>query len=177
MTTKTRRSRNPGKKHDSNSISFKYLSTNRARYNTVALKLGLGQPFPTTLIALEKTFSFESTLHDWHEADKIYANFKTHFQSENNDRLKKLTVQSAGYHGAYEATKFSQQLQPLKLIWQLQLLPPLHSTKMWHAAGCTTKQHHHCIIVRQLHGLSKNLAHTSAHVQQPSPQKQQRSYS
>ena len=56
-----------------------------------------------TLITLENTGVFESALHDWRlkpEADKTYVNFQAHFNTENKERLRKLTAQSAGYHGA-----------------------------------------------------------------------------
>lgn len=50
-------------------------------------------------------------------ANKTYANFKIHFATENEERICKLTVNQAGFHGAKAATEDLLQLSrhPTKL--------------------------------------------------------------
>ncbi len=65
-----------------------------------------GTAIRLTLIALEATGVLEIAIDEWRhkdEADKTMANFRLHFQTENEARLAKLTARTAGYHGAHAA--------------------------------------------------------------------------
>ena len=60
-----------------------------------------------TYTMFEKTGVFTDACNAWRrkaEADKTMANFKTHFNAEDEDRVQKLTAAQAGYHGANAVT-------------------------------------------------------------------------
>ena len=116
-----------------------------------------------TLLALESTGVFDSALHDWHiknEADKMLDNFKFHFNSENEERLCKLTAQTAGYHGAHTAaetpattTTDSNVTSGARVVpTPINTGPPQHGI---HLNNNVTM--YYCWS----HGLGKNPAHTS----------------
>jgi hypothetical protein len=59
-----------------------------------------------TLTVFKKTGVFASAVDKWRDkavADQTIDTFKTHFNFENKERLRKLTAQTAGYHGAHQA--------------------------------------------------------------------------
>jgi hypothetical protein len=59
-----------------------------------------------TLTVFETTGVFANAVEKWREKDAIeqtLANFKTHFTFQNKERVRKLTAQTAGYHGANQA--------------------------------------------------------------------------
>jgi hypothetical protein len=59
-----------------------------------------------TLPVLEATGVFSHATEQWREKDEeglTLDAFKTHFKKANKERIRKLTAQSAGYHGAHSA--------------------------------------------------------------------------
>jgi hypothetical protein len=60
-----------------------------------------------TLTALEKSGVLTTGIERWRETDEsawTIAAFRDHFAKANKERLRKLTAQQAGYHGAHAAT-------------------------------------------------------------------------
>jgi hypothetical protein len=60
-----------------------------------------------TVLALEATGVFTFALDNWRlkdDATKTMAAFKEHFSKENEERIRKLTAKTGGYHGAHSAT-------------------------------------------------------------------------
>ena len=60
-----------------------------------------------TLEVLEQTGVFITSTERWREIDEddwTLDNFKVHFNKANKERRRKLTAQTAGYHGAHAAT-------------------------------------------------------------------------
>ena len=56
-----------------------------------------------TFLMFEKTGVFTTACDTWRvkpAGEKTMANFKTHFNAENKERLRKLTAAQAGFHGA-----------------------------------------------------------------------------
>jgi hypothetical protein len=73
-----------------------------------------GEAIPDTVIirltkqVVEATGVFSNAIDKWQDklpADQTWANFVTHFERENKERLRKLTAQNAGYHGAHGAAE------------------------------------------------------------------------
>jgi hypothetical protein len=55
---------------------------------------------------VEETGVFSNAIDKWQDkapADQTWPNFITHFERENKERLRKLTAQTAGFHGAHNA--------------------------------------------------------------------------
>jgi len=68
-----------------------------------------------TVAMFQKTGVFTDACNAWRrkpEANKTMANFKTHFNEENEDRLEKLTAAQAGYHGANSVTPLNGNARP-----------------------------------------------------------------
>lgn len=72
-----------------------------------------GEPIPDTtamrliLTVLEKTGVFTYAIDTWrvkHPTMQSMAEFRTHFRTENEERVRKLTANTAGYHTANVAT-------------------------------------------------------------------------
>lgn len=97
-----------------------------------------------TIAVLEKTGVYETDITAWNNksaADKTMANFRNHFNKANKERLRKLTAKTAGLHGANAASTAPRNVPA----------PYHHPT----VGGATMAYCH-------THGLSTNLAHTSA---------------
>jgi hypothetical protein len=74
-----------------------------------------GTTIQLTLIALGKTGVHSHAIETWYDkddAEHTWANFQLHFNKHEKTRLKKLTAQSAGFHGAQNATRIPDD-QPL----------------------------------------------------------------
>ena len=110
-----------------------------------------------TIIMLEKTGVFTTACDTWRvkpPGDKTLANFKLHFTQENEERVRKLTAQSAGFHGANSAAG---------IVFDPLISPAVPATAAA-ATGtptvttnCNTKMYY-CWT----HGLGINNTHTSA---------------
>jgi hypothetical protein len=114
-----------------------------------------------TVIALETTGVFDTGIHDWRvlkpEGDKTLGNFKIHFADENEERLRKLTAQGTGFHGAHLAT------EPTAPVVTPTTAQPSQATAI--AANATGGIHLNNGVTMYYcwsHGLGKNRAHTSA---------------
>lgn len=114
-----------------------------------------GTAIRLTLQVFEGTGVFASAVDKWRDkplADHTLLNFTSHFNFENKERLRKLTAQTAGYHGANQAT----------------IVPASPAASVAAAAALVANAAPAALIgdVRMFychtHGLGKNSAHTSA---------------
>lgn len=111
-----------------------------------------------TLPVLENTGVFLSATERWREKDDAawtMTNFQDHFNKADKERLRKLTAQTAGYHGAHAATDTS---------------PPLTTPPNADAAAPFSMHSDGCVMwYCWSHGLGKNRSHTSMTCQRKSP--------
>jgi hypothetical protein len=120
-----------------------------------------------TLAVFEKIGVFASAVDKWRDkpaAEQTLPVFKTHFNFENKERLRKLTAQTAGYHGAHLA----------------DVVPPPPSRAPDTALAATPPWPHPpveiapTILIGDMkmyycwtHGLGKSASHTSAGCENP----------
>jgi hypothetical protein len=118
-----------------------------------------------TLAVFENTGVFANAVEKWREKSVIeqtLANFKTHFNFQNKERIRKLTAQTAGYHGANQAdiipaSPTDAAVAPALAAAAANPPPPavvVGDVRMYY---CHT------------HGLNKNENHTSATCTHPGP--------
>jgi hypothetical protein len=116
-----------------------------------------------TLEVLEKTGVLLTATERWRETDNTTWNlpaFQEHFTKADKERRRKLTAQTAGYHGAHAATTTpttTNATSPAPTTTTHTALPFSVNT-----AGCTMW---YCWS----HGLGRNHAHTSATCQHKLP--------
>ena len=104
-----------------------------------------------TVLALETTGVFDFALDNWRlkpDATKTLASFKEHFNKENEERVRKLTAKTGGFHGVHS-------VEPVPVPNAAILVTPPPSPHVVLPSG--TKMYY-CWS----HGLSKKAAHTSA---------------
>jgi hypothetical protein len=102
-----------------------------------------------TLNVLEKTGVFLTATERWRETDEpdwTLATFQLHFTKADKERRRKLTAQTAGYHGAHAATTPTPAATPTTTTAQPFSVNTGPCT-MWYCWS---------------HGLGRNRAHTSA---------------
>jgi hypothetical protein len=107
-----------------------------------------------TLGVFEATRVFITATEKWHhkeQADWTMANFQDHFTRANKERIRKLTAQAAGYHGAHSAVV----IPPARANSAAVTPPPATG-----AATPTANGALHCCY--WTHGLGKNHKHASA---------------
>ena len=106
-----------------------------------------------TLNVIKETGVFTNACEKWRdklEAEQTMANFITHFNCENRECIRKLTVKQAGFHGANTATNKTTSVTPTTKPTPKD--EPNHSIK---TNNGTTM--YYC----WMHGLGKNCNHTS----------------
>jgi hypothetical protein len=104
-----------------------------------------------TLAVLERTGVFTTAYDDWRKLDEAtwtLALFMTTFTAANTERVRRLTIRTAGFHGANAAVPATPSRQTASMIQQPVITSP--------GAGGTV------IYYCWSHGYSKNAAHTSA---------------
>lgn len=104
-----------------------------------------------TLTVLEKTGVFTTAIDKWRdtpEAQQTLDAFKTHFNRANKERIRQLTVQTAGYHGANTVTTTTTAPASANTAHALPdgTIRTNNGTTMYYCWS---------------HGLGKNPAHTS----------------
>jgi hypothetical protein len=116
-----------------------------------------------TLRVLEKTGVFLSACERWRErdaADWTMANFQDHFEKANKERLRKLTAQAAGFHGAHATTLETPAAPTIEranaVTDQPSPTPPRTPARNARTTDGTT------IYYCWTHGLHFNSRHTSA---------------
>ena len=122
-----------------------------------------------TLAVFEQTGVFASAVEKWRReplAEQTLPNFTLHFNFENKERLRKLTAQTAGYHGAHQANIVPASPATTTTTTAI--------TAAAVAAAATAAAAAPPVIVDSLtlyychtHGLGKNSAHTSATCSHP----------
>jgi hypothetical protein len=115
-----------------------------------------------TLSVFEKTGVFAHAAEKWRDKPTVehtLPNFKIHFNFENKERLRKLTAQTAGFHGAHQAILDpAPTAAATAALAALRVAPPVvvvGEIKMYY---CHT------------HGLGTNADHTSATCTNPGPE-------
>ena len=111
---------------------------------------------------LEKTGIFTDALAVWRrkpETDHTLANFKTHFTAENKERVRVLTAQTAGFHGANTASGTHPPTLVAAAAAATTSSASLASTS---TSGSVLTNGSVCMYYCWSHGLGKNPAHTSA---------------
>jgi hypothetical protein len=133
-----------------------------------------GEVIPETVVVrltkqvIEATGVFTNAIDKWQDktpADQTWANFLVHFNRENNERLRKLTAQKAGYHGAHQAipesanTTNTLQRRAPPVTTPPQRVPPATNTPAITPDHITTngRKMYYCWS----HGLGTNPNHTS----------------
>lgn len=115
-----------------------------------------------TLPVFEQTGVFTSATEKWRDlpaAEWTLPNFKAHFTKANKERLRKLTAQTAGYHGANATTMMPTH--PAPPTAPAATVPTTAAAITAPNAAVRTDNGltmHYCWT----HGLGKNRAHTSA---------------
>jgi len=122
------------------------VAANEAITNATALRL--------TLPVFEKTGVFTTAAENWRdrpEAEWTMEAFKLHFTKANKERMRKLTAQGAGYHGANAA------INPAPAPAPASPSAATNSTPAGQQAIVGNVAMYYCWT----HGLGKNRAHTS----------------
>lgn len=113
-----------------------------------------------TALMFEATGVFSTACDNWRikpEADKTFPNFVIHFNTENKERLRKLTLAQAGFHGANKATTSpSIPHQPTPTAVSPSPATTLRTPRVT-PNDCDVKMYY-CWT----HGLGTNASHTSA---------------
>jgi len=118
-----------------------------------------------TLTVFEKTGVFATAVDKWRDkpiADHTLPIFTAHFNFENKERLRKLTAQTAGFHGAHQAVVVPASPTPATALAAAPIAQPapavaIDDVKMYY---CHT------------HGLGRSSNHTSATCTNPAPEHQ-----
>ena len=118
-----------------------------------------------TLKVLEDTGVFANGIDKWRdkaEADRTLVNFKTHFNRENKERLRKLTAKTAGYHGANQALTNNTQenLQETSAVATTKNSKPPSGKTATNPFGVNVGNNR-TMYYCWTHGLGKNPNHTS----------------
>jgi hypothetical protein len=109
-----------------------------------------------SLAIIEDTGVFTNAIDKWRDkpiADQTLANFRLHFAKENQERLRKLTARTAGYHGANHAAT-----QPNTAVTELAAAAQPAPTPSAAVKLTNGTMMYYCWT----HGLGKNRNHTSA---------------
>jgi hypothetical protein len=118
-----------------------------------------------TLTVFENTGAFANAVEKWREKNAIdqnLANFKTHFNFQNKERIRKLTAQTAGYHGANQANIVPASPNDAAVAAALAATaanPPPPAVVVGDVRMCCC----------HTHGLGKMSTHTSATCSHPGP--------
>lgn len=120
------------------------------------------------LNVLEKTGIFTDALAVWRrkpEADHTLANFKAHFTAENKERVRVLTAQTAGFHGANAASGMQPSTTPpgpTPTLIAAATATSSASLASTVTSGSVLTNDTVSMYYCWSHGLGKNAAHTSA---------------
>jgi len=112
-----------------------------------------------TYLMFEKTGVFTTACDNWRikpAAEKTMANFKTHFNEENLERIRKLTASQAGYHGTNAAVT-PEPIMPREPQAEA-LAATTTTTPRPHVVANDGVKMYYCWT----HGLGTNSNHTSA---------------
>ena len=118
-----------------------------------------------TFLMFEATGVFSTACDMWRvkpDADKTMPNFKTHFNTENEERIRKLTIAQAGFHGANAANE-TPETPPADDVAAAAVVspapaPPPAAAGNPHAIANDGVRMYYCWS----HGLGTNSRHTSA---------------
>jgi hypothetical protein len=114
-----------------------------------------------TLAVFENTGVFAHAAEKWRDKPAVQHTlplFKVHFNFENKERLRKLTAQTAGFHGANQAIAPPPTAAATAALAALSITPPVVAVGEVKMYYCHT------------HGLGKNAGHTSTTCTNPGPQ-------
>ena len=119
-----------------------------------------------TLAVFENTGAFANAVEKWREKTAIeqtLANFQTHSNFQNKEQVRKLTAQTAGYHGAHQANIVPASPNAAAAAAALAAAatnPPVPAVVVGDVRMC------YC----HTHGLGKSPLHTSITCTHPGPE-------
>jgi hypothetical protein len=131
----------------------------RAVANAGAAPIPDGATIELSLTSLRQAGVYDHAITAWEDkpiAEQTWANFQTHFTHHEKTRLKRLTAQAAGFHGANKITPVTPDSDASETPTPA-LAAAIKQADTKYNYTCQEINLYYCWT----HGLSKNKAHTS----------------
>ncbi len=131
----------------------------RAAANAAAAPIPDGATIELSLTSLRQAGVYDHAITAWEDkpiAQQTWANFQTHFTHHEKTRLKRLTAQAAGFHGANKITPVTPDPDASETTTPA-LAAAIKQADTKYNYTCQEINLYYCWT----HGLSKHKAHTS----------------